>query len=413
MATDQGSPALTTSYTLTVSLIDVNDNAPTITGDYNVIISENTIIGAPVFTVQATDLDSGDNGRLSYNITAGNDNGEFTIDNGYVRTATSFDRETVDRYDLEITVVDNGSPAQTSSITATVTISDYNDNYPSFVSNYTFSVDENATLATSVGTLNATDVDDGSNSELSYSIVGYWLTGTVNPFIINSSSGVISTNDNLDRESYDTYYLWCRVQDSGSPLLSSDINITITINDVNDNNPVFPGATYTGSVVEASGNGTSILTIAATDADLGENSELYYSIDTADVGGTEAAKYFTVNATGVISVVGETDRETNSSFSFFVNAVDNGTSSLTSTGTVEITITDINDNNPIFTTTFYNTEVPYLVVCNSYITTLVATDSDIGNNAVVSFYNDGSDSVNFDTYFTLDSASGKYFVMNL
>lgn len=407
LATDQGSPAQTGSLTLTITLDDVNDNDPVISGTYDTTISEYTSVNTIVFTITATDADDGVNSALQYSFVSGNTNSDFSIEqnSGIIQTVNSLDRETTSSYNLLVQVIDQGTSARSATITATVTISDENDNTPTFTqASFSFNVDENVGTGTSVGELSATDSDTGVNSALSYSIVGYWVGGS-NPFSISASTGLISTAASLDRESVDTYVIWCRVEDGGSPSLSSEMNVTITINDLNDNDPVFNETSYDANVLENSAVGTNILTVAATDADTGVNANLSYSIDTSTTSGARADIYLQIDAYyGVISVKSNIDRESDSTFTFVVTASDAGSPVRSATVSTTITVQDENDNNPIFPTTFYNTEVPYNDNCASVITTLLATDADTGINAELSYY---LVSVPDSDHFQLGSSTGK------
>ncbi|KAJ8302335.1 hypothetical protein KUTeg_021322 [Tegillarca granosa] len=402
--------ALTGTLTFTVSLADVNDNTPTITGSYDTTISEATEVNTVIFTITASDDDTGDNALLSYNITAGDDNQDFKTDNNIVQVAKTLDRETKAIYTLEITVSDNGATPRSASVSATVTISDFNEFTPTLnLNTTTFNISENVAIGTTVVNLSEdlNDPDSGSNSQITYTIAGYWTTGTL-PFTLASSTGILTTNSALDRETLGEYGIWLKVADAGSPLLSSELNITITLADINDNSPTFVSSSYVGSVTEGTAAGTTVMTLVASDPDLDENAVIIYTINSSAIGGDKALENFNLdNASGSITTLIVPDRENISSFAFIVNAADNSTSSLTSSATVTITVIDLNDNQPIFSSTFYNTEVPYLVTCNSSITTLIATDLDTGNNALLTYYLVQSSSITFDTYFTLDNSSGQ------
>ncbi|XP_069101569.1 cadherin-23-like [Argopecten irradians] len=404
LATDKGPTPLTGTSTVTISLIDVNDNDPSISGTYDTTIDEDTTVNTVVFTITATDLDYQENSQLSYSFNSGNTNTDFSIEvgTGIIQTANALDRETTASYTLEVYVVDNGATPRTASVTCTVTIGDLNDNTPAWTAApYTFAVDENVATGTNVGTIAATDADTGVNSAISYSIIGYWSGGS-NPVTIDTSTGVITTSASLDRESVDTYVIWCRVQDSGTPVLSSDTNVTITINDLNDNDPTFASTTYTATVTENTSVGTSITTMAATDADTGVNAVIVYSFDTSTTAGARADIYLTIgSSTGLVEVRSSIDRETDASFTVVVLAVDTGTTPRTGSTTLTVNVGDENDNSPIFSPTYYNSEVPYTGSCNPTILTLTATDADEGANAQLYYYFTTSNSD-----FTMDASTG-------
>ncbi|OWF39317.1 protocadherin Fat 4-like [Mizuhopecten yessoensis] len=403
LATDKGATPLTGTSTVTISLIDVNDNGPSISGTYDTTIDEDTAVNTVVFSIIATDLDYGRNSQLLYAINSGNTNTDFKIEvrTGIIQTANLLNREWNSFYKLTVHVTDDGTSPRTASVTCTLAIRDVNDNPPVWVTQpFVFSITENVAAGSGVGFIRATDADIGMNSALTYSIVNFWVGGS-NPFVIDSSSGYISSNKVLDRETVDTYIVWCRVHDGGSPMLSADSNVTITVLDINDNDPVFEMAKYFGNIRENSQVGTSILSVSATDGDTGVNVQLAYALDTSILTGAE--KYLNINpTTGLINVKTRIDREKDPLLSVTVFVTDAGTPPRTGTVMVSITVTDDNDNNPIFLETFYNAEVPDSDTCSSVIATVTATDADQGPNSHVSYYFDNSSED-----FSLDPVTGK------
>ncbi|XP_060076871.1 protocadherin Fat 1-like [Ylistrum balloti] len=405
LATDKGTPPLTGTSTITISLTDVNDNDPSISGTYDSTIDEDTAVNTVVFSITATDPDYGRNSQLSYIIHSGNTNTDFKIETrtGIIQTANKLNRELNSFYKLQIYVVDNGTPPRTASITCTLTVGDVNDNAPVWVKqSFEFSISENDAAGSSVGFVRATDQDIGMNSVLTYTIINYWVGGS-NPFVMDSSSGFISSIEPLDREIVDTFILWCRVYDDGSPNLFADSNVTIKILDLNDNDPVFVMTQYFGIVKENSQDGTSILSVSGTDIDTGMNARLSYSLDKSTKTGKRVSKYLQINSsTGLIDVKTSIDREKDPSLSVTVLVTDAGTPPRTGTSNVSITILDENDNNPKFVKAFYNAETPYSDSCSTVIDTVTASDADEGPNALISYYFD-----NYDEDFSLNAVTGE------
>lgn len=230
--------------------------------------------------------------RLTYSITSGNTNNDLGIiaSNGMVQVAQTLDREVTASYTLVVLVADNGTPtARSASVTATLTVSDVNDNDPVFTGTpYAMSVAENSVVGVLVGTLVATDADTGLNANLVYSVQKYW-SGDNTHFALDAATGQLDTAvTTLDRETLDTYVIWCRVNDQGSPQRYADVNVTVTITDINDNPPVFSATTYAGSVAENTAVGTSVLSVAATDADIGANAAITFTIDASTTAGAKA-----------------------------------------------------------------------------------------------------------------------------
>ncbi|GFS14234.1 protocadherin Fat 4 [Elysia marginata] len=386
-----GDPATVRSSTanLTIIIQDENDNDPTITGSYSPSIDENSALNTLVFTVAASDPDAGANGQLTYEITAGNTGAAFSIDSsGNVLVAAPLDRETTASYTLTIVVSDQGTPPRTDQIDVTVTIDDVNDNDPIEIqSSFSFSVEEDSSVDTSVGTVVATDADAGSNAVLVYSLDSFSI-GNASHFKIDSASGEITVAEaDLDRETTDVYQATVKVTDSGvSEIRTTFATVIINIDDLNDNAPIMSQSSYTGSVAEDADNSTVVVTVVATDADAGVNADITYTMNTTLLDGATASSFFEVDASsGEVRPYTSLDYEMYQKFTFIVEAEDGGTPSLIDTATVTVSITDVNDKRPVFNPTFYNTEVAYDGTCASTIATVTATDADSGNNGQVSY----------------------------
>ena len=391
-----------------MAILDVNDNDPVIQGTYATSLLESIATGTIVFTITATDADSGVNSQLTFSITNGNTDTDFRIESqsGIIDIVNSLDRERTASYNLEVTVTDNGTPPRAAVVTAVVTVDDVNDNDPVFgAASYSFNVAEDAATSTSIGAVVATDDDTGANAALVYEFVMFWV-GDATHFAIDGVTGDITTTTTaLDRETADTYSIWCRVQDGGSPFRTANVNVTVTVTDVNDNQPAFDQTSYSVSVLENSAVGTSIATYTVTDLDTGANGAVTLSIDTSTAAGTLANTFLSVDsATGILSVLTVVDRETNQLFEFTVVAVDGGTPARTGTATCTVTVLDENDNAPVHAQTFYNSEVAYTGACSNVVTTLSGTDADSGVNGQVSYFLVQS---NFDDLFAVDGTSGK------
>ena len=133
----------------------------------------NTVIYDAQATMNGATEGADPNGDLEYTILSGNDDGKFSIntETGEVLVIVLLDRDTTASYTLTIQAVNRYSTALRDALTLTVTLSDLNDNAPAFSpTSYTFSIDEGVALNTPVGTLTATDTDDGANKVFAYAI---------------------------------------------------------------------------------------------------------------------------------------------------------------------------------------------------------------------------------------------------
>lgn len=131
-AIDHGTPPLSNLATLNVSIVDANDNPPIFSqNSYSATIREDAEIGDRILQVKASDMDSGDNGKVLYKIERGDRHHQFHIeeDTGYISVAGNLDRETISSYVLEIISVDLGVPQLSSSVLVNIEISDANGNF--------------------------------------------------------------------------------------------------------------------------------------------------------------------------------------------------------------------------------------------------------------------------------------------
>jgi len=284
-----------------------------------------------------------------------------------------------------------------------ITVNDVNDNAPVIQNEpYAATLNEDASLGETVATIAATDADEGVNAEIEYNITN---GNTEGKFAIDSNTGVVTIAQALDYEITQSYTVEVTASDKGTLTMSDVTNVSITVNDVNDNAPVFQATPYTASIAEDAGTSTSVATVSATDDDSGVNSQLSFSI----TGGNTGNVFQIDGNTGEITTIGALDRETTSSYNLEVTATDGGTPVLSQTSTVAVTITDINDNAPVFTGTPYSVEVNEAATAGALIFTINATDADEGTNADV-LYSITSGNTNGD--LTIDANTGEITVNN-
>ncbi|XP_076448228.1 protocadherin Fat 4-like [Babylonia areolata] len=409
-AVDTGRPALTGTATITVIVDDVNDNAPVITAPVRPWepVFEDASVNTVVTAIIATDADAGENARLSYVAVGGDGMAQFSVaeESGVVQVRKPLDREQRSGYRLIVEVRDNGSPRLTATTTVTIGVRDVNDNPPVWDrAHYSFSVFENEAAGTFVGQVNATDADIGVNGAVRYSVVLFW-EGPAPHFTLHGVTGVISTTTPLDRESTPAYSAWIRVTDTGDPQFHADVNVSIIVSDRNDNPPVFPQLVHTATTPENEPVGTEVYVVTVTDDDIGVNANVTLTIDTSTDEGAHADAFFQVSDTGVVTVRRVIDRELDPTFTFTVLATDRGAPTHTSSATVIINIDDVNDHAPVFTQTYFNTEVSLIGQCSKDIIRLTATDADQGVRGLVTYYLLTSD-VNI---FAVDAETGEFSI---
>ncbi|XP_046355288.2 cadherin EGF LAG seven-pass G-type receptor 1-like isoform X1 [Haliotis rufescens] len=380
LAKDHGDPPKMASAQVTILVRDINDNAPAFTPKmYQAAVSEEARIGTRVTTVTAIDTDTGDNARVSYDITGGNTGNVFQISpnrgEGIITVQGRLDARTQNRYVLTVSARDSGG--KTDSAKVYINVTDTNRNRPAFQGTpYVKRVDENVAVGTSVFKIMALDSDRGENSRITYSIE------PASTFTIDPNSGVIKTRALLDREMIPTYMLSVTATDNGVPPLSDTTDMDITVNDINDNKPEFLEQEYEGSIREDELPGTSVLRIQAEDRDQGQNKQIEYTFD----GGNNGDGDFKIDsARGIIRVEKELDRERVANYELVAYAIDKGNEPLSTSVKIKIKVEDVNDNQPHFANRVIEAPVPENTPIGSTVCVITATDPDEGENALVEY----------------------------
>ncbi|XP_067685464.1 protocadherin Fat 4-like [Haliotis asinina] len=370
----------TTVVTIVIQVEDVDDTAPVwVTLEQAIPVSEAVVPGSPFFTVLATDPDTSPGSVITYIVAGGTGKDSFTVGSlsGELSALVTLDYDrTTESYDLELIASDGLH--NTSSLNLTLNVLDVNDNVPEFRGTpYTFSVMENSSFSTSVGTVNAADADGGKNGQFMFSL-DVFLQGTPSHFTIDQNNGTVSTTGGLDRESEDVYVALVKAIDKGQPRQTGTATIVIHVTDINDNYPVFSAATYRGSVMEQQVN-SSVLTVSATDRDIGENSQITYYLNSFLSGYTS---HFSIDSsTGAISLNIAVDREKDPTITLHVLAVDGGTPAFTSTATVMIDVEDVNEPPQWVTTA--DVSMTEGLAAGVHVATVTAVDGDFGTGGTV------------------------------
>uniref|UniRef100_A0A803VIU0 Cadherin-23 n=1 Tax=Ficedula albicollis TaxID=59894 RepID=A0A803VIU0_FICAL len=372
-----------------ITLLDINDNYPTWKDEpYFINLVEMTPPNSDVTTVVAVDPDLGENGTVVYSIRPPNKFYTLNSTTGKIRTSgVLLDRENPNAQEAQlmrrivVSVTDCGRPPlrATSSATVFVNLLDLNDNDPTFQNlPFVAEIAEGLPAGSSVFQVVAIDLDEGPNGQVSYRMqVGMPRMD----FLINSTSGLVTSTAVLDRERIPEYYLRVVASDAGEPAKSSTSTLTVKVLDVNDENPTFFPSVYNVSLPEDVARDFKVVRLNCTDADIGLNAELSYFI----TGGNQDGKFSVGFRDGVVRTVVSLDRETVASYTLILEAIDNGPTGnrRTGTATVYVTVLDVNDNRPIFLQSSYEVSVPEDIPAASSIVQVKATDADEGINGRV------------------------------
>ena len=275
LASDQGQTVkLSSSMTLVINVQDANDNPPVFAQAHFVAsVSENSQLNLQFKQINATDKDSGENGRITYSLLVAEGSQKFGIfpSDGNMYLRKSIDYEEKSEYTFTVVARDHGQPSRSAEAKVTVYVEDYNDNRPTFSqSQYHFLIEENLPSGTVVGSVMATDLD--SNPLLRYDFLP-----SQSDFSI-SGDGVISTSRTLDREITPNYNLEVLVRDSGSPILESKVRVHITVTDVNDHAPEILNSPLTANIEENQSKGVRVVRMVAEDTDEGVNGSITFSL---------------------------------------------------------------------------------------------------------------------------------------
>uniref|UniRef100_A0A674K493 Cadherin EGF LAG seven-pass G-type receptor 2 n=1 Tax=Terrapene triunguis TaxID=2587831 RepID=A0A674K493_9SAUR len=351
---------------------------------YQVSVPENRPAGTPVISLQATDPDEGDAGRLHYSMAAlfdSRSNSFFAMDpqSGAVSTAEELDRETKSTHVFRVTAVDHGTPRRTALATLTILVSDTNDHDPAFEQQeYKESVRENLEIGYEVLTVRATDGDASTNANILYRLLNG--DGAHEAFEIDPRSGVIRTKGLVDREAVESYQLLVEASDQGRDPgpRSTTATIHIAVEDDNDNAPQFSEKRYVAQVPEDVAANSHVLRVTATDRDKGSNALVHYSI----MSGNTQGQFYIDAQTGSIDVVSQLDYELSKEYTLRIRAQDGGRPPLSNiSGLVTIQVLDVNDNAPIFVSTPFQSTVLENVPLGYSVLHIQAIDADSGNNA--------------------------------
>lgn len=387
--------------TVEVLIKDQNDNAPFFKQPlYTVTVAEDQYIKTPFVHITAEDPDETDQGRLNYLIVDGNAplyKFGISSETGGLFVAKTLDYEAGDR--LFVLTLNATDGKHTNSTRVKVTVLDANDNPPEF-KNMPYRiedtvVEEDQSVITSPKWLlkvRAEDRDIDRNNTITYFLQGYGTEFPNQFFNISSTTGDIFLIRPLDRDAphgRPNYQFTVVARDEPSqPWQFGYATVEVLPADINDNKPVFDPTKLAGSVDEHSPRGTSVMIVLATDPDRGNNGSVVYSIIRNSVIVGSDQDYFRINEqSGLIETnvdPVDLDRETIPAFTLDVRASDRGNPSKSTMATITISLSDINDQRPIFEPKTYRTEMSENQKSGE-VFRVGATDADMGNNAKLTY----------------------------
>uniref|UniRef100_A0A8C8BAH2 Protocadherin 10 n=1 Tax=Otus sunia TaxID=257818 RepID=A0A8C8BAH2_9STRI len=380
-------------FRVEIEVLDINDNPPSFPEpDLTVEISESATPGTRFPLESAFDPDVGTNSLRTYEITP---NSYFSLDvqtqgdgNRFAELVLDkpLDREQQAVHRYVLTAVDGGQPQQrTGTALLTVRVLDSNDNVPAFEQPvYTVSLPENSPPGTLVLQLNATDPDEGQNGEVIYSFSSHISARARELFGIAPRTGRLEVSGELDYEESSVYQVYVQAKDLGPNAVPAHCKVLVRVLDANDNAPEISFSTVKEAVSEAAAPGTVVALFSVSDRDSEENGQVTCELLQGDAPfrlKSSFKNYYTIVTEGPL------DREQpgGDAYTLTVVARDRGQPPLSTSKSIQVRVSDVNDNAPRFSQPVYQVYVSENNVPGAYIYAVSATDRDQGANAQLAY----------------------------
>ncbi|XP_014129234.3 protocadherin alpha-13 [Zonotrichia albicollis] len=372
-----------------LEVTDINDNAPVFpAARKNLSLSENSPPGFRFPLEGASDADIGANAQLTYTLSPSEHfsldlqkSNERNIEPELVLTK-SLDREMIPVHRLVLTATDGGRPSLTGTMELVISVDDANDNAPQFnQSVYKVQLLESAEVGTLVTRVNATDADEGLNSEVTYTVTNFIPPSGRDVISVNPNTGEILLTAALDFEEVSVFDFRIEAKDKGTPPLSGHCKVVLEVVDVNDNAPEVWVTSLSVPVPEDASLGTVVALLSVSDRDSGENGRVRCWVWPASPFGLEAT------FAGSYSLVlrEALDRERVSEYEVEVRAEDGGAPALRASRGLRVPVSDVNDNAPLFAQAVYTVLARENNAAGAELARLWARDPDEAANGRVSY----------------------------
>ncbi|XP_033829793.1 protocadherin gamma-C5-like [Periophthalmus magnuspinnatus] len=405
-------------HRIEVEIRDINDNSPVFaTKQKSLKIAESTVAGVRFPLETAQDPDVGSNTVKSYSLSK---NECFSLKMKELSGQRlvpelildkMLDREKQHVHELLLTALDGGNPVKSGIMKIVITVLDNNDNIPVFKKPlYNITVPENSSPRSVLVTVAATDADEGVNGQVQYSFAEHTPETHLTLFSINSDTGELSLAGNLDYELSTVYEIPVTARDKGVPEMEGHCRVQIIVIDINDNVPEIILTSTPNPVREDSPKGTVVALISARDLDSGDNGKVVLKLP---VGSPFSLKPSFSNNYALVTS-GSLDRESFPFYNTEITATDSGSPPLSSKKTIPVSISDVNDNPPVFSQSSYNVYLKENGLPGSILYSVSASDLDFGENAKVSYsiLESKVQDVSVSSYVYINSENGSIYSMH-
>ncbi len=397
-------------YTITIEITDINDNAPSfLKKGFRFEISESAAAGAGFMLGRAFDPDVGTNALQSYSLKPSD---QFRLElhnqadgskNVEMILQRPLDRETQSSFTLLLEAFDGGDPVLSGTVQIHITVLDINDNAPVFKQKiYKTTITENAPKGTILTVVSASDADEASNSVVTYYISDTMDGNVFDMFLVKEQTGELILNGQVDYEEVSHYELNIQAKDQGS--LSNACKVIIDVLDINDNSPSIQILSSSHSIPEGSKSGTVVAMLNVDDLDSGVNGQVQCVINENIPFAitSQSSSFFSLQTEQ------ELDREREAEYNISVICADEGVPALSSSVSLRVQISDVNDNAPVFEKSHYEACVLENNTPGLSIFTVKASDADWNQNARVSYILEDStvNGVSVSSYVSVHPESG-------